>query len=337
MQRMLTFDYVPAETILSPFGAGPEERVAIRPLAEMLGLLFPRKGGYFRRRGSGVLSISLVPQEPFGPDPRVALRFLFPLFSDFQKAVAETQDAFDLKKVVVIGLNPARESDRSPDRQGKRTVYRRRHPRRAGGGIQISLLDFYKLHRAAIEGVIDAMQLLSIFTPPARVASFYVPRGTLLRDAISADPTVRQYLEKHRGAELEHPITGRTFDLESDTVQDGADALIFSDCGFALGPRRSFLRAFPYFNRPLGMRPTRAIPGRRTPCNNCLRCARVCPAGLYPSYLHHNLVGGNSDAAEALHLDACIRCGKCALVCPASLPLHQTLVGALDRMSEESE
>ena len=74
------------------------------------------------------------------------------------------------------------------------------------------------------------------------------------------------------------------------------------------------------------------------PCVNCLACADVCPAGLYPARLYHTLRSDDLDAALAGNLRGCIQCGLCGMVCPASLPLHIRLArGLKEATSSQAE
>lgn len=67
-----------------------------------------------------------------------------------------------------------------------------------------------------------------------------------------------------------------------------------------------------------------ASEAKRSPVQNCIRCARcvsVCPMGLEP-YLLERIVNLNDwDMAESNHILDCMECGSCHYTCPSGRPL----------------
>ena len=77
--------------------------------------------------------------------------------------------------------------------------------------------------------------------------------------------------------------------------------------------------------KPAFRRVTPSLDSRR-PCNNCLICSSICPAGLSPSILFHFAEAGAEDL-DTLGADLCFRCGLCTFVCPSNIPLCEGIGG----------
>lgn len=61
----------------------------------------------------------------------------------------------------------------------------------------------------------------------------------------------------------------------------------------------------------------------QTPCINCGRCVRSCPAGLTPTLLYKLIEHEEYKEAVNLGVNDCIECGACSYICPAHIPLVQ--------------
>jgi electron transport complex protein RnfC len=63
---------------------------------------------------------------------------------------------------------------------------------------------------------------------------------------------------------------------------------------------------------------------KRSPVQNCIRCARcvsACPMGLEPYLLEKQVNNQVWDEAEANRIMDCMECGSCHFICPSSRPL----------------
>ncbi len=60
---------------------------------------------------------------------------------------------------------------------------------------------------------------------------------------------------------------------------------------------------------------------KETPCINCGRCVRGCPARLLPFKLCDYAEHGDAEAFDAAFGLECVECGSCSFQCPAKRPL----------------
>jgi electron transport complex protein RnfC len=73
----------------------------------------------------------------------------------------------------------------------------------------------------------------------------------------------------------------------------------------------------------LGLTAREVNEAPQTPCINCGRCVRSCPAGLTPTLLYKLIEHEEYQEAVKLGVNDCIECGACSYICPAHIPLVQ--------------
>ncbi|NQT58258.1 MAG: 4Fe-4S dicluster domain-containing protein [Bacteroidetes bacterium] len=62
------------------------------------------------------------------------------------------------------------------------------------------------------------------------------------------------------------------------------------------------------------------------PCQKCLDCVSICPAGLYPFMLSAISERGSLKEAVEMQVAACTECGLCSSVCPSGIPLMHNIL-----------
>jgi electron transport complex protein RnfC len=62
-------------------------------------------------------------------------------------------------------------------------------------------------------------------------------------------------------------------------------------------------------------------PKKETPCIRCGRCLNVCPAGLYPTVMYHQIQTNRIEESLDIGLKDCIECGACSYICPSKIKL----------------
>jgi Na+-transporting NADH:ubiquinone oxidoreductase subunit A len=82
---------------------------------------------------------------------------------------------------------------------------------------------------------------------------------------------------------------------------------------------------------------TTALRGERRACVACGHCRKVCPAGLWPQWIHKALYAEDLDEAESLGVDLCIGCGLCSFVCPSKIELADALADARQALAVDRE
>ncbi len=62
-----------------------------------------------------------------------------------------------------------------------------------------------------------------------------------------------------------------------------------------------------------------------TPCQKCLQCVKICPAGIVPFMLSALFAREQIKQAVEFNPGACIECGLCSFVCPSGIPLLHSI------------
>ena len=57
------------------------------------------------------------------------------------------------------------------------------------------------------------------------------------------------------------------------------------------------------------------------PCIRCGRCLKVCPIGLFPALMYHEIYSNNIEKTKEIGIFDCIECGACSYICPSQIPL----------------
>lgn len=62
-----------------------------------------------------------------------------------------------------------------------------------------------------------------------------------------------------------------------------------------------------------------------TPCQKCLHCGKICPAGIVPFMIAALFDRELIKEASRFQPEACIECGLCSYVCPSGIPLLHSI------------
>ncbi len=192
--------------------------------------------------------------------------------------------------------------------------------RRDFNGIILSPGEARLLYEGVTGGSFEDIRYVYVFAGSEIIHSVFrvkVPVDSKIRDVVS-------FLEAESGIELQdentcifNPLSSRLFTLE-EPIGPETSYLALSD-----GEKRldsAGLLSRPSTRRkPVFRKVTPSLDSRR-PCNNCLSCSVICPAGLSPSILFHFAEAGSEDL-EALGADLCFHCGLCTFICPSNIPL----------------
>ncbi len=322
--RTITFNYVAIKKIKTPFPLNP---VPINDTSDNTALfttLFSNKAYFFRQKNHRLLSITLLPGGPFGPDMEVLRTFLF---ADFQKAVTVMKEKWSFDTIEIVGLDARlrwnADGIRFVNRPGKNSLL-------------LSLIEFSRLHGAIVNAECSNTIFVSFFVDFEHLFCFCVSQGTPLKDIVSGESFLVDYIRKYPDRTACHPLTGKIYDMESGITDYENNLVCFSGSGYICAPQKKNVFVFPYFISTVSMEKGSGSDKNIVPCNNCLRCRELCPSRIYPNIIFHLLENGASDEALALNMQACIRCGLCSFVCPSNLPICTTITDACEQGEEVS-
>ena len=313
--RQIKLNILPSDKILIIGGAGRCEIEKSDSLTTVLAELFPERKGYWTLRSGKLLNISFSPDIPFGPDPEMITPFLF---DDFKKDLEYLIKEYNLEQISLSGLVQSRRKD------VKGVIYSDKVNRKE---LSISAYEAKKLIEVTREGSTSDDILLSLFIKPEQVYTFIVPNNINFSFLFSSVPELKDF----NIDEFIDTISGST--LSSETVIASSPIRYIGLKGWRIDNSSGVLFPAPYFNRPMKM--THMENKNGEPCCNCLACASVCPADLYPALLYHHLKEENINESTAMGLNYCSSCRKCSIVCPSGIPLSKIIIKGLKSNSGE--
>ena len=320
----LNIEHFPVEKIQS---IGTPKSIEVswdgQDVLALLQEILPGKKGYFEGITGGNLTLSLLPDAPFIPDPLVQADFLF---EDFRQALEDFGRTGLFREIEVLGFQPGRRF-KAPG-----VVFRNTSIYGKTETALLNLLEFSRLYGSVNRRQFENRRMVTLWEGPSRFWTACVPEGLRLKDFI---PNLTGLQEGELDSRsIRHPMTGEVFS-PLEEVSARTNSLCLSREHWELQPLPTLFFPFPHFNRQLKWIQTEAPKegsSDRRPCSNCLSCAKFCPAALYPSLLYHYLEADQADEAEKLKIRACIGCGFCSVVCPSKIPLA---AGIIDHLNKE--
>jgi|GEM_PF-1847480 len=264
-------------------------------LLSTLTTLFPEKKGYWNKKHWKSLRVSFLPNIPFGPDPEVLGSFLFDnLEDDLQMLIKE----YGLKSIVPYGIREKNNESRKD--------------------LNLTAWEMKKLVEVTRQNKYTAQYPLSVFVDPDSVYSYSISPDLSFTDLFeSAD-----HLRKLNIEDFVDTVNGEA--LNGDSLVSSSSITHISDKSWRFDSSSNFLFTYPNFNRKISM--MKNIDKTEDPCINCLACAAVCPADLYPALLYHHLKEENLAEANAMGLQLCMSCRRCSVACPSNIPLSALLI-----------
>ena len=285
--------------------------------------IIPEKKAYFAECTEKNITLSLLPDAPFMPDPLVQAEFLF---GNFKKALEDLLENDLFREIEVLGLPPGRHFEAPGLAFRNTSIYGKTET------ALLNLMEFSRLYESITRRQFEDRRMVSLWEDPSRVWAACVPAGMELKEFIPKLTGLKEEeLEKRK---IHHPMTGQIFS-PSDKVSGRTGNLCISQDHWELQSASAFFFAFPQFNRQLKWMQTETPnenSSNQGPCSNCLSCVKICPADIYPNLLYHYLVADQEDEAEKFKVRACIGCGFCSTVCPSKIPMA---AGILNHISKE--
>ncbi|MBU8920524.1 MAG: hypothetical protein KOO63_01570 [Bacteroidales bacterium] len=323
---MLHFELQSCKSIQVPFDIISDGAECDKDLGSVLCFLFPRKHPYICAMDHKRLSVRFSTGDPFGPSPGTLCDSLFPELKD---DVLTVRDRFGLNSIEISGLGEEKifkeEKVVFSPQTGKRNA------------IPLTAPEFRRLAVLCRERKHEESVLFSVFIDPDNIFSFFLPAGKKINEVFDTREEIKSFISENPETRAYHPVTGRAYDLENDIACPDNSLVTFTGTGYVLSPENSGISGFPWFGNKATMRRLKERDRKEYPCSNCLKCVDVCPSGIDPSLLWHNLRADNLDEALMLGLISCTRCGLCSFVCPSDIDLHGRLTKALDQVESERD
>ncbi len=285
-------------------------------LTAVLVELFPEKKGYWIKNNSQKLNISFNPDSPFGPDPEMLQSSLF---KDFDNDLELLIKEYNLKQISVSGLslNERKEVTGiiSSNKENRNDLF-------------LSAFETKKLVEATRDGRFSDEVLFTVFLSPEEIYTYIVSADMSFTALFSSAPELKN-LNMEEFIDI---LSG--YPIEENAVIASSPTRYISIKKWNIDRSSNFLFPYPEYNKPIKMK----LKEKNTeePCSNCLVCASVCPASLYPAILFHHLKEENFSEALSMGLNYCSSCRRCSLVCPSSIPLSKTIIKGLNTSSGDS-
>ncbi len=284
-------------------------------LKSLLISLFPEREGYWRISDCRFLKISFLPNAPFGPDPEMLSSFLF---DDLESDIEYLINRFNLNEVSISGISPKNK------RKVDKVVFNNKEYRKE---LKISAYEVRKLLDVSQKGETTADVLLSVLLDKDRIFTYIIPDKINFSFIFSS---IQELLD-YQIDEFCDSINGCP--ISSETVIASSQVRYISPRQWRVKKPSSLLFSYPYFNKTLKVEKQGNI--HEEPCCNCLTCAAVCTAALYPSLLYHHIKNGNIEESKKIGLSRCSLCRKCSLVCPSNLRISKAIGEGLKEVKGE--
>ena len=285
-------------------------------LAEVLTGIFPARKSYWNKNPWNKLNISFLPDIPFGPDPEVLASALFDSLEDELELLVKH---FALKRISVGGLNPRGSSVLSSVKfTGKKSEKE----------LHLTAIEANKLIDVIKRGEYTDSILLSLFISPEKVFSFILPRQMDFKTLFSTAGELNEFKLENFTDSIDRTS------LTPEAIIGSTPIRHLSISGWQFESHSDLLFTYPNFNRTIAMKEIKEK--HEEPCINCLVCASVCPAGLYPATLYHHLKEENLAESIAMGLKYCMYCRRCSIVCPSNIPLSTLLIDSAKPESGDS-
>jgi len=269
-------------------------------IMDFLSLITPEKKQWWSRAEQSQLLVNLQP--PFELQGYDSLSDADLIEEDLESIISALKKQFGLKKVVVSASS------------GHRGYFE---------GILLSPGEARLLYDGVKDGSFEDIRYVYIFTGIQSIHSVFrvkVPVDSKISDVVSFLEEEGKFANPDEPEEhscIFNPLSGRLFSPE-DFIGPETSFLALSNEEMRLVSSGLFSRPSTR-RKPAFRRVSPSIDSRR-PCNNCLFCTSVCPAGLSPAILFHFAEAGSEDL-DALGADLCFHCGLCTFICPSNIPL----------------
>ncbi len=300
--RKIKLNFCPSERITSLDGSINRTVTNSENIRSVLKELFPRKKGFFFEKNEKSLIISFDQYVPFGPSAKILADYFLKNINDDLEFIKKF---YKLDKIYLSGIS------RDDVGDVKYLSFLKKEKRR---DLIINPYEAKKILDIARNGITSDDIIFSIFIKPGQVYTYIIPNKINFSFLFSSIAELSDF----------------SIDEFIDTVNGGSlsnETIIASTPVRHISPSNWRIENFPYSLKPVQM--VYCKNKNPDPCCNCLSCAAVCPAGLYPSLLYHHLIKDNLNESTSLGLNLCSLCGGCSVICPSGLALSDSIFKGL--------